>query len=410
MASFYDLQQEVKRRSTRNQGGTQFDDATKFALNAALFRTAREAFWRGLRRTSSFNTVTSYTTGTGAVSVTNNSTSFSVTGATFLTDGIGKGRRISFGTDSRVYEIATITGETTGTITQLYAGTTSTTTSYEVYPKEEYVLPVQAGHRMFMWHDQYGYPQKMEYVTEQDFRERCMDDTRKDIPLYYRMWGEDMAIQQPVQASVVTLSSSSASDTSVPCTVFGTVSGYPDFEVITVTGTGGVSGSKSFSSIERIVKSSTSVGRITATTNSASVIVAVLPVGNTTTGVMYPKVQIWPLPNAVFPIKVLYYKDPYKLVNNGDVHELGDQFDEALILLAVSKVMYEQDKGEGDQFFQLWMDEIKSLKRTNVDKTDFLVTLRRAKDSNYGRNKYGLGRGFSPIQAGGQYGYPMGGY
>ena len=298
--TYSDLKSEVKRRAIRDQSGTQYDATIGNLVNSSIFRMGREALWRVLRRMGKLTTVTSYTTGTGAASVTNGSASFSVTGATFLTDGIKIGRRIAFGTDSRVYEIATLTSETAGTLTRVYDGTTSTTTSYEVYPQEEYNLPIQCSHRMFMWHDQFGYPFKMEYFTDQEFRESGVDDTRKGTPVAYRMWGEDMVLAQPASASVMTISSSSSSDVSKSITVFGTVSGYPDYEVITTNASNGTTttaGSKSFTSIERIVKDSSTVGRITVTANSAAVTVAVLPVGDTTAGILYKKAQLWPLPD-----------------------------------------------------------------------------------------------------------------
>ena len=67
--TFKDLQDEVKRRATRDQSGTTFDVAIKNIINTSLFRIGREALWRSLRRKGIVTTVTSYTTGSGAVSV-----------------------------------------------------------------------------------------------------------------------------------------------------------------------------------------------------------------------------------------------------------------------------------------------------------------------------------------------------
>src|SRR3990167_9316786 len=204
MFTFADLQAEVKRRSTRDQGGTQFDTATKNIINTSLFRVGRECPWRVLRRKSYITTETSYSTGTGAVSVTASSASFSVTGATFITDNIQIGRRIKFGTDSGYYTIRTITSETAGTIDRLYGGTTSTTTSYEILPTEEYNLPIQFNpQRGFLWHEAYGYPMQLDYTTDQDFRSYNVNDTTIAKPLCYRMWGQNMVITQPVKASVM---------------------------------------------------------------------------------------------------------------------------------------------------------------------------------------------------------------
>ena len=409
MFTFADLQAEVKRRSTRDQGGTQFDTATKNIINTSLFRVGRECPWRVLRRKSYITTETSYSTGTGAVSVTASSASFSVTGATFITDNIQIGRRIKFGTDSGYYTIRTITSETAGTIDRLYGGTTSTTTSYEILPTEEYNLPIQFNpQRGFLWHQAYGYPVQLEYVTEQDFRSYNVNDTQEGKPIVYRMWGQDMVITQPVQASVMRVTSSSASDIAIAITVFGIVSGYPDYEIITTNssdGTTAVSGSKSFTSIERVSKGASTVGRITVDANSAADIVAVMPVGDTTAGILYSKVQLWPLPDGVYPINAYDYKDPWRLVNDNDVHELGQEFDEAIILLSVAKVKYETSMNDdGDKFFGLYQDELKTLRRTNMDKVDWLPSLKRPQNSRQSNWRMSNGRGILYGQLGPQYG------
>jgi len=400
MFTFSDLQEEVKRRATKDQGGTQFDTAIKNVINTSLFRIARECPWRVLRRKSFFTTETSYSTGTGAVTVTASSASFSVVGATFGVNNIQVGRRIKFGTDSNYYTIRTITSETAGTLDRLYAGTTSTTTSYEILPTEEYNLPIQVNpQRDFLWHTAYGYPTQLEYITDQDFRSYSVNENQVGIPITYRMWGQDMIITQPAQPSTMRVTSSSSADTAIPITVFGIVSGYPDYEVISTNGTTEVSGSKIFSSVERVSKGLTSTGRITVDANSAADTIAVMPVGDTTAGIMYSKCQLWPLPDGIYPINVNYYKDPYRLVNSNEIHELGQEFDEAIILLATAKIKYESSMNEdGDKFFGLYTDEVKTLRRTNMDKIDWLPTLQKPRNSRI------TGRGITYGQVGPNYG------
>lgn len=369
--TYSDLQIEVKRRAQKDSGGSTFDNAIKNLINTSLFRVSREALWRPLRRKTTFDTVTTYDTGSGAGTFTNGTKNVTVAGATFITDGIKIGRRISLSGDSNVFTIRTITGETTLTIDKNYEGATTSSGTYSILAQEEYNLPIQAGHKVFLWHEQWGYPFQLQYVPDQEFIGSGVQNTEESVPVAYRMWGEDMVIGQPLQASVVTIVSSSASDTTGSVTVFGTVSGYPDYETINLNGTTSAAGSKSFTSIERIVKSGSTIGRVTVTTNSGNNTVAVLPVGDTTGGILYKKVQLFPLPNEVMPINVQYYKDPYRLVNDEDIHELGQEFDEAIILLATSKMKYENNQTEGDKFYALYQDEIRSLRRTNADKIDW---------------------------------------
>lgn len=375
---YIDLQNEVKRRSVRDQGGTQFDTAIQNIINSSLFRVSRDSLWRTLRRRDSFETVTTYNTGSGGGTFTNDSKSITMVGATFLTDGIVLGRRITLQGSSKRFTIESITGETTLTLDVAYSGTTiSGTGTYSILPQDEYNLPIQAGTRSFLWHDDYGYPFQMRYVTDQDFYSSSVTDTNTGTPIVYRSWEQNMVIVQPKQASVVTVSSSESGDTNIPIEVFGTVSSFPDSETITTNGTTTVAGSKAFTYIDRIVKASTTTGRITITSDSALTTVAVIPTGDITAGIKYTKVNIFPLPNRVFPINVQYYKEPYRLVNDNDVHELGQEFDEIIILLSVAKIKYENNQKEGDQWFGMYNNELANLRKTNVDKIDWYPKLRR---------------------------------
>ncbi len=80
----------------------------------------------------------------------------------------------------------------------------------------------------------------------------------------------------------------------------------------------------------------------------------------------------------------MFYKDPLRLVGDNDVHELGQQFDEAIILLSVAKIKAEQSQKEAANWFAMYSDEIRSLRRTNLDKIDWFPTLQRP--SLFGRS------------------------
>ena len=400
---FSELIQEVKTRATLDQGGSTFDTVIKNSINTSILRIARESPWKSLRRRTTFSTDEDYTTGTGAVTVTADSKNVSVTGASFITAGIKIGRRVMLGGSSMPYKVATITGATTFTVDVAYDGTTSSTQSYKIYGTEEYNLPIQTGKIGFIWHEKFGYPYVLDYVTDIDFFHSSTSLQQSNIPTHYRMWGENTIITQPLIASVMSVFSSSTSDTSKNITFFGTVSGYPDYEIITANGTTTVSGTKSFSSIERISKDSSTAGRITIS-DSSSTILAVLPVGMTTSTIQYKKIQLYPQPQTIFPINVQYYKEPYSLVNNGDTHDLGNDFDESIILLACSKIKFGTNQKEGEYFYKLFLDEMKTLRRVNLDRNlDWLPRLQRPSDSYMAREAR-LHRNLSYNQLGGFYG------
>ena len=384
MLTFKDLQEEVLRRAARDQSGSEFTTAIKNAINSSLFRISREAPWRVMRRKTFFSTNGNYDTGSGSGSFTADSTGVTIDQATFITDGIKIGRRIKLSDDSEYHTIRTITGETGCTISADYGGDDTTTGTYEILGQEEYNLPIQAGHRMFMWHEAYGYPLMLEYITDQCFFGAGLYVTEESIPIAYRMWGEDMIENQVLEPSTLSISSSDSNDQNINVTVFGTVSGYPDYEIITTNasdGTTASAGSKTFSAVERVVKGGSTVGRITVTANSGNCTVATLPVGDTTGGILYKKIQLYPLPDEKYIINVQYYKDPFRLVNDDDIHEMGQEFDEAIILLSIAKIKYEDSQKEGSNFFALYKDEIRNLKKTNIDKIDWFPTLKRPNES-----------------------------
>ena len=406
MLVFSDLITEVKRRATRDQSGTTFDEAIKYAINSSLFRISREAPWRVMRRRSTFDTVASYTTGSGGCIVVSNSNVVTVTSSTLLTDTVEVGRYAKMSGSSKYYVVETINSNTIFTLNQLFTGVSSSTNTYEILPQGEYNLPIQAGHRMFMWHEDYGYPFKLTYITDHDFFSRGLHIYEKNTPTYYRMWGEDMVRNQVKSATNLAVNSSVSGDTSKQITVFGTISGYPDSEIITLNSSNAttiVSSTNVFTSVERVTKSATTTGRVTVYGDSAvttNTTIAVIPAGDTTSGILYKKIYLYPLPTRVFPVNVQYYKDPFRLVNDGDVHELGQEFDEVIILLSTMKIKAESDQAEADRFAIIFMDELKSLKKTNVDKIDFFPHLERPSGM-----KKGIGlRGISYNQVGSNYG------
>jgi hypothetical protein len=397
------IQDEIKRRALKNQAGTEFDEEIKNVANASLKRVGREAKWRQLRRKTYFDTVTSYTSGTGYMAVTQSSSTFtlSTTAGSFWTDKIEVGRKINFGTSSWNYTIRTLSTATSGTIDVLYRGTTSTATTYEIYPQEEYNLPVQVDHRCILWHEDYGYPFRMHYIPDQTFFDAGVNLTEKNTPTHYRMWGENSAMAQPTTATPLTITLSSTTDAAVEVTIAGKVAGYPRYEKVVVS-TGTTSNTAyEFESVEMTSKDSNTAGTITITGSRSGYTVAVLPAGDTTANIKYSKVQIYPLPNRVFPINVFYYKDTYKMVNDDDIHELGENFNEAIILLSVAKFKYQDSQAEGDKWKDMYDDEIASLKKTNVDKIDWLPILERP---NQGRTDPFVTKGLLYRQAGGSYG------
>ena len=184
--NFSELKAEVKRRATRDQGGTQFDTSISNIINTSLFRIARECPWKQLRRKTTFATFANYTTGTGGVTATNGSNSFTVSGGSLLTDGITIGQRVRIGSSTQRYIIQSITSNSAFTTNLNFDGTTTSTASLLIYGKEEYNLPIETGRIGVIWHEAYGYPIKMEYITDSEFYGQNVVIENQRIPVYYR--------------------------------------------------------------------------------------------------------------------------------------------------------------------------------------------------------------------------------
>jgi len=401
--AFKDLQDEVKRRALRNQAGTEYDEEIKNLINASLLRLSREAKWRCLRRKATFDTVSSYTSGTGYMSVTQSSTSFTIsdTAASFWQDKVEINRYIEFGTGDWYYKVTALNSNTVGTLNIAYRGTTSTATTYEIFPQTIYNLPVQVDHRAFLWHEDYGYPYRMEFIPTRPFIDSNNNLVEKGTPQAYTMWGEDCVRAQVPTATPITVTLSSSTDSGVQVVISGRVAGYPLTETIGFGASGTTTNSAyEFESVERISKDSGTTGTITFTSSQGGYTLAVLPAGDTTATLKYSKVEVFPMPNRVFPVNVYYYKDPYRLVNDDDVHEMGQEFDEAIIMLCVAKLKLQDSQPDGDRWYQMYNDEVRNLRKDNIDKIDWFPTLQRPYNSGSPR----VHKNLLYRQAGGYYG------
>lgn len=412
--TFQDMQTEVLRRGTRDQSGTQFNQAAANLVNTAMWTVARTARWKQLRRETQFNTVTSYADSTALANVTANSTSVTLPNADLLTNDIQPGRYIKINGSAKYYRILQVNSATTLTLDQPWDGTSSTGATYGILPQEYYSLPIQIGHEAFFWHRAYGYPIMLRYIPTQDFYRTGALDILTNVPFHYRMWGCDASIEQPKQPGILSYVSTSNSDNPISVTVAGIVKFtnsntneifyIPDTETVSVTGTTPVSGTKSFVSVDMITKNSNTVGAISITSDNGYTQVGILPAGNTTTGPLTTKIQLYPLPYKAFPIRCFYYKLPFKMVNSGDVHELGEEFDEAIILLATSKILAEQRLMQDSQnFYMLYEKEIANLRRINVDKIDWMPILKKPSDDDQ-INYFTGGLRFVQIGSGGWFG------
>ncbi len=410
---FKDLRDEVLRRSTRDQAGTQFNTAANNLINMALIRIANEAPWRALRLTATIDTYPPHTTGTVTVAKDSKTWTGASTPAWLTSANARKGRRIKVTSDGTgtgqasniLFRIDTITADTTLTTERVYDVNGDSTMTYKILGREDYTLPPQTGRLAMIWHEGFGFPFAMRFVTDREFFDSRTDFDRSDTPTTYRMWTEDWVLEQPKAASVMRIASSDSDDKSIDVMIHGIVSDYPDSEKITTNssdGTTAVSGSKSFTRVDRVTKDADTDGRITVDADSANTTVATIPAGDIMAGAQYKHIQIFPSPDDTYVLNIWYYKDPARLVEDEDIHELGPDFDEVIVLLATSKLQAEQSKDDLEKFFALYNAELKILRRKNADKLDWLPRLQRPRQSNFGNAR--LARHLTFAQIGSKFG------
>ncbi len=369
---FSDLITEVRRRTLTDSGGATFETQAKRWLNLAQQHIRGEALWKILRLKRTFSTVGNYTTGT-IDAITNGATTVNGTDTLWVTGGIIPGRRIKINDDTQSRVIATVTAEGTLTLESGYGGTTSSTGSltYTILGEEEYRLPFDWGDIGIFWHEGFGYPFEMAPITDREFYDSVFSLDFSTRPEVYRLWGEDGVEAQPTSASVLTVSSSSAADTSQTVRIEGLVSSLPDFEDFTLNGTSDVVGSKSFSRVDRVVKSASTTGRIIVTSNSANITIVTLPAGDILRTMSFYRIQLWPIPDDVYVINVQTYDRLKDLVDDNDVSALGQEFDEALILWSTYiGRKYDQDIPAATQVRQDYFGEIRRLKAQNNRNAD----------------------------------------
>jgi len=148
-----------------------------------------------------------------------------------------------------------------------------------------------------------------------------------DVGSYYLY--DDTINTQPTSASVASIVSSSASDTTQTVTIRGVASNVEITETQTLTGTSAVTTTAQWTRILNVAKSADTTGTITVTTNSGAVTVATLaPTRNTA---FYKKIGFHYVPSTALSIKIPYIIKPmpmtedydYPLIDVADLIEKG---------------------------------------------------------------------------------------
>jgi len=136
---------------------------------------------------------------------------------------------------------------------------------------------------------------------------------------------------QPTSASLVTIVSSSASDSTAAkaLTIDGIVSGVRTSESITPNGLTPVNGALSFTKVLGVTKAADWVGTATLTSNSAAItLLTLLP---TEYARQYRQLELLRAPTATDTIEYVFYRNPKKLVNDNDIPDIPSPYAQILV-------------------------------------------------------------------------------
>lgn len=131
---------------------------------------------------------------------------------------------------------------------------------------------------------------------------------------------EDVVMNQPSSASVITFVSSDATDTTQNVYVRGVVGNGEDYEVVSLAGTANASTTKQFTRIYAIGKDSSTAGVVTVTANSGATTVAYISRESLQT--RYKKLRLASIPANSLTLEMIYTKNSLPMSQDYDYPDL----------------------------------------------------------------------------------------
>lgn len=179
-----------------------------------------------------------------------------------------------------------------------------------------------------------------------------IQDTNTDR---FQLWGRSPVLAQPTSASVVTIVSSSASDTGAAkaITILGDTASGVTSESITPTGTTPAAGTTSFTQILGVTKGAAWTGTMTMTSNSAAV--TNLSLFPSEYGRSYQQLQYLGTPASGETVQYRFYRKPKELTNDNDLTDIPPPFERVLVFDALLLMGAYDNRLDGGRM-RLWTD------------------------------------------------------
>ena len=228
------------------------------------------------------------------------------------------------------------------------------------------ILTTVSGTQLYSLHSEFWQPYYFFNRTAKDYvrevpakqlePEGIQWNTETGSARTFSFWGRTPVNAQPSSASVLTIVSTSASDTTSAnaVTIRGLNSaGSVVEESITPTGTTPAVGTTSFTKILRVTKAAAWTGTLTITSNSGAVTNLVLIAGEY--GRSYQQFFLHQSPSGAESIEYRFYRQPLALVNDNDpLMELGPAADLIVFDTLLNTIGYAPDIAQHAAVVQMW--------------------------------------------------------
>lgn len=200
-------------------------------------------------------------------------------------------------------------------------------------------------------------------ITKADYDGQYPGSTTTGDPRKYYILGVFGVNAQPTSASALSFTSDASTDTGT-IRVTGFVSGVYTHESITLNGTSAVVTTNSYATVERITKlqsdTTVHIGTVTATSNSASVTVVVIPFHMDSPSHLW--LEFYPISSQARYYTVRAEMNKPNLINDADWPDIDEDFHNAILYLAAGEVLPAfGNEGLAARMFEDGKDEIEAL-------------------------------------------------
>lgn len=179
---------------------------------------------------------------------------------------------------------------------------------------QDYALPRDFGKELYVLDDTNNLP--LDYISQQRLNEYYPSTWNSTGTVGRYLILNKRVIAQPSSASVITVVSDAAGDTTQSIFVRGIVSGVEQTEAVVLTGTSSAATTKSFTRVISLSKSASTTGKVTVTSNSGAVTLA--SIAPEELDYQVKCIRFHEVPSGSIVVNVPYKIDPLPLNNDND--------------------------------------------------------------------------------------------